>query len=84
MDRTLGEFTSEYEYVNLSYIKPCIMYDLLRKTLGDNKFFGGLKKYYSEYKFKNAEPCDLVGVYQKIGANAEGFLQSFIDGKEIL
>ena len=60
------------------------MYDLLRKTLGDNKFFGGLKKYYSEYKFKNAEPCDLVGVYQKIGANAEGFLQSFIDGKEIL
>ena len=84
MTRSLGEFTSEYEYVNIAYVKSCIMYDTLRKTIGEEKFFGGLKKYYADYSFLNAKPCDLVGSFVKCGADAEGFFDGFFDGKVII
>jgi aminopeptidase N len=84
MLRSLKDFKSEYEYVNMAYIKPCIMYDTLRTTLGEDRFFKGLKRYYETYKFKNAVPDDLVGVFEKIGADSNGFFQSFFDGTAII
>ena len=84
MIRNLKDFNGEYEYVNIAYIKPCIMYDTLRKTIGEKKFFNGLKDYYEKYKLKNATPYDLMGVYEKSGADTNGFFQSFFDGKVII
>ena len=84
MLRGLKDFSSEYEYVNIAYIKPCIMYDNLRTTIGDGRFFSGLKRYYSNYKYKNAKPDDMVGAFEKIGADTNGFFQSFFDGKVII
>lgn len=84
MVRSLTTFDSEYDYVNIAYIKPCIMYDNLRQTIGENRFFEGLKRYYKQYKYKNANPYDIVGVYEKIGADTNGFFTSFYDGKVIL
>ena len=84
MLRNLGEFTSEYEYVNMAYVKPCIMYDYLRTTIGDKAFFKGLNKYYKDYSFKQATPDDLVGCFEKIGADANGFFNSFFEGKVII
>lgn len=84
MLRNLKQFTSEYEYVNMAYIKPCIMYDNLRTTIGDELFFKALKKYYQTYKFKNATPYDLVGAFEKVGADTNGYFQSFFDGKVII
>lgn len=84
MIRSLGEFSSEYEYVNIAYIKTCIMYDSLRKTIGDEKFFTALKRYYKDFTFKNATPFDLVGSFEKCGLKTEGFFNSFFDGKVIL
>jgi len=84
MLRNLGEYNGEYEYVNTAYVKPCIMYDCLRTTIGDDDFFGALKKYYRDYAYKNATPDDLVGAFVKTGADVEGFFKSFFDGKAIL
>jgi len=84
MLRSLGEYASEYEYVNIAYIKACIMYDCLRQSVGDKRFFGGLEKYYSEYKYKIAEPQDLVGVFERLGADSNGFFDSFFTGKAII
>lgn len=84
MLRSLKDFSTEYEYVNIAYIKPCIMYNTLRNTIGDQAFFKGLKRYYKEYAFKNATPDDIVGVYEKIGADTNGFFESFYQGKAIL
>lgn len=84
MLRSLKDFSSEYEYVNIAYIKPCIMYDYLRETIGDQMFFKGLKTYYKNYCFKNAQPYDIVGVYEKLGADTNGFFRSFYDGKVII
>ena len=84
MLRNLGEFTSEYDYVNMAYVKPCIMYDYLRTTIGDKAFFKGLSKYYKDYSFKQATPDDLVGCFEKIGADTNGFFSSFFNGKVII
>lgn len=84
MIRNLGEFSSEYEYVNIAYVKPAIMYDCLRKTIGDKRFFGALRRYYSDHLYKNATPDDLVGAFEKSGADTNGFFKGFFDGSAIL
>ena len=84
MKRSLKDFSSEYEYVNMAYIKPCIMYDYLRVSIGDEAFFKGLKEYYKKFCYKNATPDDLVGVYEKCGTDTNGFFSSFFDGKVII
>jgi len=84
MLRPLGEFKSEYEYVNMAYVKPCIMYDYLRNTIGEQTFFKGLKRYYKEYALKNAKPSDLVGAFEKVGADSNGFFESFFNGKAVI
>ena len=83
MGRRINEFGTNYEYVMINYIEPCIMYDTLRKTIGDEKFFTGLKNYFSEYKFKNAVPDDLIGIFERTGADTNGFFESFINGKVV-
>ncbi len=84
MIRSLKNFSSEYEYVNIAYIKSCIMYDTIRKSVGDKTFFKSLQKYFSDYCFKNATPYDLVGAFEKNGANVNGIFESFFDGKVII
>ena len=84
MLRSLKEYSTEYEYVNIAYVKACIMFDYLRSTIGDQRFFKGLKNYYKEYSFKIATPDDLVGVFERVGADTNGFFQSFYQGKVII
>lgn len=84
MDRSLKDFINEYEYVNIAYIKPCIMFDELRKTIGEQKFYASLQRYYKEYKFKNATPDDMVGAFEKCGADANGYFESFFNGRVII
>ena len=84
MTRAVPEYTSEYEYVNISYVKACIMYDYLRQTVGDTKFFAGLKRFYDENAYKTATPESLVGAFERAGANSNGFFESFFDGTVII
>lgn len=84
MLRPLGAYSGEYEYVNIAYIKSCLMYEYLRQTVGDKMFFKGLKSYYADYAFSEAEPQDLVGAFEKCGADTNGFFESFFNGSVII
>ena len=84
MTRAIPEYTSEYEYVNISYVKACIMFDYLRQTVGDGKFFSGLKRFYDENAFKTATPESLVGAFERAGADSNGFFESFFNGTAII
>ena len=84
MLRGLKDFKSEYEYVNISYIKPCIMFEGIRTSIGDEKFFSALKNYYKTYKFKNATPDDMVGEFEKQVKDSSGYFNSYFEGKVIL
>lgn len=84
MVRPLKDFKGEYEYVNIAYIKGFLMHEYLRQQIGDELYFKSLKRYYETYAYKNATPDDLVGAFEKSGANSNGFFQSFFDGSAII
>ena len=84
MTRHLRDFVSDYEYRCLSYDKSIVMFDTLRKSVGDKKFLAGLKKYYVQNQYKMAAPEDLIGCFEKVGLDVAGFFDSFLNGKAIL
>lgn len=84
MTRPLPAYSGEYEYVNVNYIKGCLMFDCLRIGVGDERFFGGLKNYYAAFAGKIATAADLIGVYEALGCDVQGFFSGFLDGKVIL
>lgn len=84
MTRHLKDFISDYEYKCLAYDKGVIMLDTLRKSVGDKKFFNGLKRYYQDNRFQIATPENLIGAFEKTGADVRGFFDSFLEGKAIL
>ena len=84
MNRKLNEYSSEYEYVNIAYNKSLLMFDNLRISIGNKKFYNGLNKYFEAYKYKNAEPENLIGCFEKIGADTNEYFNTWIDGKVLI
>ncbi len=84
MNRNLGSFISEYEYVNLTYNKGVLLFDALREGIGDNRFFGGLKEYYKEFCFEVATPEDMIACFQKMGVDVNGLFDSFLLGTAVI
>ncbi len=84
MSRHLKEYVSEYEYRCISYDKAVVMLDTLRKSVGEEKFEGALKRYYRENTYKTASVGSLVGSFEKTGLDVHGFFESFLSGKGIL
>lgn len=84
MNRNLGEFETEPEYVNCVYTKGVLMYDSLRKTLGDSKFFKCLKDYFENFRYKNASGADLINSFSSSShRNLEGYFSSWLNGEVI-
>ena len=84
MSRSLKDFISDYEYKCIAYDKGVLMWDTLRKSVGEKKLLTGLRRYYSTCRFQTATPQDLIGCFEKTGLDVEGFFGSFLDGKAIL
>ncbi len=84
MTRHLKEYLSDYEYRCLSYDKALVLFDTLRKSVGEDVFASALKKYYSANKFRMASVGDLVGSFEKAGVEVGGLFDSFLQGKGIL
>ena len=84
MRRDLGEYISEYEYKCLSYNKALVMFDTLRKSVGDKKFFSSLRRYYKDCAYQMASEGDLIGSFERSGLDVGGFFESFLEGKAVL
>lgn len=84
MMRAINEYSSEYEYVNIAYVKGCIMFDDLRTFTGDKIFIDSLKEYYKRYLFDNASPEDLSGAFEKNKKEAASFIDGYLSGKVII
>ena len=82
MSRRVCDYADSFEYTYMTYVKGELMFESLRKTLGDANFFGGLKCYYETYKFRNAAPDDLIGCFEKTsGRELKNFFDSWVEGK---
>ena len=81
MGRALDEFKTEPEYVNCVYTKGILMFDAIRQEVGKERFLKALKKYFKEYKFKNASKDDLIAIFEQVsGRKMEGLINSWVEG----
>ena len=84
MVRPLKDFVSEFEYRCLEIDKPLVMLDTLRKSVGDDVFLKGLKRYYRDNRFFIATAEHFIGAFEKSGLDVRGFFESFLYGKAVL
>ena len=84
MTRSLADFTTSYEYVNIAYVKGALMFDYLRMGVGDEMFYKGIRTYLADYSYKIATPDSLVGAFEKAGANTNGFFKSWFNGEVVI
>ncbi|MCI8368219.1 MAG: M1 family metallopeptidase [Clostridia bacterium] len=83
MTRNLGEFASDYEYVNIAYNKGLLMFESVRTAMGDKKFFSSLKSYFEANRYKIATPEELISRFAA-QHDVEGIFNSYIDGKIVI
>ncbi|MCL2821589.1 MAG: M1 family metallopeptidase [Firmicutes bacterium] len=84
MNRALFDFASGLEYSVLVYTKGQLMFDTLRSIIGDSDFFGGLKKFYADFKFKTATGDGLINAFESVSqVPLNGFFNSWLNGNII-
>lgn len=84
MNKHLSEFVGGYEYRCIARDKAVVMFDILRKSVGDKKFFAALRRYYAANRQAMANAGALIGAFEKSGIDANGFFDGFLSGKGIL
>lgn len=60
-NRAAREYRNSFQYAAIVIGKGALMFESLRKTIGDEKFFAALAKYYEANKFEVAQMDDLRG-----------------------
>lgn len=82
MSRALHEYSTEPEYVYVTYIKGMLFFDSLRDVIGDKAFMKGLKQYCKNYKFKNVTPDHMIDTFERASRQRlDSFFDSWISGK---
>ncbi|MBO4570136.1 MAG: M1 family metallopeptidase [Clostridia bacterium] len=84
MNMPVCDYSSEYEYTYMVYVKGAIMFNEMNQTIGQKRFLKGLKKLYKTNKFGkvNAEKfCDAFGASKK---TIEEILTKYLNGQSYL
>lgn len=85
MNRAVNKYNSESEYVYMTYVKGELMFDAVRTSIGKEKFYKGLKRYYEDNKYMNASPASLITALERGSeTKLEGFMNSWIEGNVII
>ena len=80
MSRPLSDFSGDYEYRVLAYDKGVVLFDRLRSTMGDRRFFSSLNSYAKKYAGKVATEYDFIGCF----SSEEGLILSFVEGRCVI
>ena len=80
MRRDLTDYTGDYAYRSLAYDKGVILFDRLRQTVGEERFFAAIKDYARAYKGEIAPPEALIARFAARSPQAEGIFAAFLDG----
>lgn len=85
MQKPLNNFVSEQDYVYATYVKGCLMFHDLYKTMGASKFKTALKKYVDNCKLAVATPEEMIGVFSEVyGADLTDWFTAYLTGKDVL
>lgn len=80
MVRPLRAYSGDYEYRILSYDKGVVLFDRLRETMGDRKFFSALKTYAGKFAHKVATQYDFLSCF----SSEEALILSFTEGRVVI
>lgn len=80
MSRPVNEFSGDYEYRVLTYDKGVVLLDRLRDTMGDKRFFTGLKNYVKNSAGRLASEYDFISCF----SSQEELVLSFTQGKCVI
>lgn len=61
--RGAREYRNSFQYAAIVTCKGALMFEALRKLIGDEKFFAALRKYYAANEFEVAAIDDLRGAF---------------------
>ena len=85
MDLPINKYQNDYEYSYMIYVKGVIMFDELKKVVGTDKIISGLKKYYSDNKFKIASKLDFYKAFSSAcHKDLENFFEGYLNGTTII
>lgn len=83
MNDRVNNYSSEYEYSYLIYVKGVVMLDDIRTEIGEKKMYKALQKYYKQNKFKIASSEDLLQSFRKVaGDKATSKFNNYLNGEK--
>lgn len=83
LDQPVDRFNGQ-SYGRIVYGKGALMYDVLRKELGDDTFFAFLRRYYQEQRFDRADGREWLQVLNAAaGKDMTPFYRKWVEGASI-
>ncbi len=83
--RELSGYKSDGEYVIFTYVKGSLMFNSVYETVGANKFWKALGKYYDEACFTVAPSSQMIECFADVcGKETAKIFTAFVEGKEII
>lgn len=66
VDKPAKDFRNPLQFTAIVQAKSALLFAALRSELGDQKFFGALKSYYSAYRFRTVTQDQLRGAFLNV------------------
>lgn len=83
MNRKVCDYDGDYEYVNIAYNKGIMLFESVRTSIGDKKFFKAVANYFESCKNKIATPEELISHFTALH-DIEGIFTCYIEGKAVI
>lgn len=71
------DYKDSSEYSLSVYTKGAVIFNEIRKEVGDKVFFDTLKEYYSTYKFKNVNGPQFIELWKSKGVDIEKVIKEY-------
>lgn len=84
MNRSLAQFKTESEYLNMIYVKGFLLFDSVCELIGEKTVINCLKNYFTTYAFQTTTPAELISCFEKTAkCSLESYFDSWITGKVV-
>jgi hypothetical protein len=67
INSSVDKFKSMMDYDSVIYDKGALLFEDLRKQVGEDKFLNIMQTYFNQYKFKNGSISGFLDIVEKIG-----------------
>ncbi|MDD3831047.1 MAG: M1 family metallopeptidase [Clostridia bacterium] len=85
MNRSIYEYSNWQEYAYINYVKGCIMFYEIYKTMGNVKFNKALNRYVSQYGFAIATSADMIECFSLVqGSDLNSLFKAYLLGEDVL